>query len=397
MRILPIGILAAGALVGCSGSPTQSQSSLGSNSLSGTEETGDTAASGDADNTSASTTSASTSGTSASTTAPTSTTAGTDSNTTTGDPPDGTIPPENTRVAFFGDNQIQDASRDVLALIVSEGADFVVILGDFDYEDDPSAWHQQLDEVLGPDFPVFAVPGNHDTNEDGASGIWDEYRQVLMDRRAGFEGYDCTGTFSEQESCTFMGIHLALSAVGTLGDEGDHAQALADTWSGSDVLWRVCAWHKNQNDMQTGDKDDEVGWEAYQACQDGGAIIATGHEHTYSRTVTLTNLGSGDHGAQVDEDPAIVQVGPGSTFVMVSGVGGRGIRDWDSSHDGDTWWASYMTGNKSMLLGEEVDVEAEYGVAFIDFHVDGDPRKARGYFKTINGDVLDEWEIHSSN
>jgi hypothetical protein len=219
---------------------------------------------------------------------------------------------------------------------------------------------------------------------------------MLLDRRAAFSGYDCTGTFAEQESCIYQGIHLGLSAAGTLGDANDHAQALANTWAASDAVWRVCAWHKNQEDMNTGNKGDEVGWGAYQACQQGGAIIMSGHEHSYARTMTVTDLGgASDHGAV--GDPAVGQVGPGSTFVVVSGLGGRAIRGWDSDHDDDTWWASYLNGDTHLVNGEVGDADGDYGVTFIDFHVDGDPRKARGYFKTISGEVTDEWVIYSDN
>ncbi len=34
--------------------------------------------------------------------------------------------------------------------------------GDFDYKDDPDAWDQRINLVLGPDFPYFASIGNHD-------------------------------------------------------------------------------------------------------------------------------------------------------------------------------------------------------------------------------------------
>ena len=42
--------------------------------------------------------------------------------------------------------------------------------------------------------------------------------------------------------------------------------------------------------MQMGNKEDQTGWEVYNACKDGGAIIATGHEHSYHRTNTLIDI-----------------------------------------------------------------------------------------------------------
>ena len=40
--------------------------------------------------------------------------------------------------------------------------------------------------------------------------------------------------------------------------------------------------------------------------------------------------------------------------------------------------------------GELVEVQTgSFGALFIDFNVDGDPKKARGQFKTIAGTVID--------
>jgi hypothetical protein len=194
-------------------------------------------------------------------------------------------------------------------------------------------------------------------------------------------------------------VFFVLSAVGTLSEPSgapDHEDFIADALAGSDSIWKICAWHKNQHDMQTGSKEDEVGWGAYQACQAEGAIIATGHEHSYSRTVTVTDLGNADadHGAVLG-DPSRVEVGAGKTFVFVSGLGGKDIRDFHSEHEGSTWWASTYAENRLLKNGEEIEsFDSEmYGVLFIDFHVDGDPYKAHAYFKTTSGEILDEFDI----
>ncbi len=78
--------------------------------------------------------------------------------------------------------------------------------------------------------------------------------------------------------------------------------------------------------MQIGGKGSSTGWEVYEECKMGGAIIATGHEHSYSRTKTLTSTES----QIVDPDwPQVgeVRVAEGATFVFVSGLGGGSIRD----------------------------------------------------------------------
>jgi hypothetical protein len=91
----------------------------------------------------------------------------------------------------------------------------------------------------------------------------------------------------------------------------------------------VCAWHKNQRDMQIGLKSDEVGWDAYRICQDGAAIVATGHEHSYARTRTLIDVGNEQtgHGAYGADDTMLVS--EGSNFVFVAGTAGQAYRSYD--------------------------------------------------------------------
>jgi len=87
-------------------------------------------------------------------------------------------------------------------------------------------------------------------------------------------------------------------------------------------------------------------WASYRACQEAGAMIATGNEHVYARTVTLTDLGNGGAGHGATGAPDRVAVGPGRTFVVVSGLGGRSKRDYEcAAHDDDTWWATVYTRN----------------------------------------------------
>jgi len=312
---------------------------------------------------------------------------------TTGGPPAGATP-ENLRVAFFGDHGLGSESVATLELVISEDADFLVILGDFDYGDDPEAWHAQLDEGLGADFPMFAVAGNHD------EAAWDGYRQVLMDRLAPIANAECDGEIGIQMSCNYQGIELVLSGVGTMDPPGDqsHEEFITERLGASEQIWKFCAWHKNQNDMQVGEKGNEVGWEAYQACQNAGAIVATGHEHSYSRTLTLTDIGNVEAGHGATGEHNIMQVAPGSNFVFVSGMGGVGIRDYNADqHDDDTWWSTFYTSDRYVREGEEIEgFEVELGVMFIDFYVDGDPYKAHAYFKTLTGEIIDEFDIFAA-
>jgi hypothetical protein len=256
----------------------------------------------------------------------------------------------------------------------------LIILGDFDYEDNPNGWDAMLTQRLGADFPVFAVVGNHDEDR------WPQYREKLTSRLSRFSGANCRGDYGVNAACSYQGLFFILSGAGTMGS--GHAAFIRDQLAADDSVWSVCAWHKNQTALQLGDKDNDVGWDAYEECRKGGAIIATGHEHSYQRTKTLSNTQS----QTVDPawpSPTELRVGGGSTFVFVSGLGGRSIRDQNRCAPTrppfgcNGIWASIYT----------EDQNADHGALFIDFHVDGDPRRARGYFKNIRGQVVDSFTI----
>jgi hypothetical protein len=312
-----------------------------------------------------------------------------------GGQPKGTPTVENLRVAFIGDQGTTNDSVAVLDLIKQEEAAFLVIAGDFDYDDNPSDWDNQTIDSLGADYPVFAVVGNHDKAEwDGQNG----YQSKIIERmkNAIDDGATCTGEPGRNSACSYKGLFLAMSGVDVFEGKDDSADYLRSELAANDAIWSVCVWHKNMTDMQAGDKPNETGWGVYQACQDEAGIIITGHEHSYARTLTLTNLGSEADGHGAVGEPQHMDVSEGSTYVSVVGLGGRNIREYDSNeHDDDEWWASLYTTNHYLKNGEVVDdFDAKAGALFIVFNVDGDPNKAHAYFKNIDGEIIDEYDIY---
>lgn len=306
-------------------------------------------------------------------------------------PPPGATPP-NLKVAFIGDQGNNANTVAVLKLAKAEGAQAVFILGDYDYGDNPTAFASNLDKGVGTDFPVFAVVGNHDV------AAWSGYKTRIDARLAKVPDATCTGEYGSRAACTWRGLFFVTSGVGTMGT--GHETYLESALAKDASIWRVCLWHKNQHDMQIGGKGDEVGWKAYQICQAQGAMIWTGHEHSYARTKTLTALGNKakGYGAVGDFDKMVVReaagTDPGSTFVVVSGLGGVEIRDHEASHAGDTWWAAYYANNAWFTNGTKpAGFKMGFGATFITFHVDGDPKKARGYFKNLAGVEIDKFEV----
>ncbi len=306
--------------------------------------------------------------------------------------PPGTATDENLRVAVIGDQGLGPDAVAVLELIKSEDADMVIHLGDFDYKSDPEAWDAQITSVLGADYPYFALVGNHDI------GKWvDGYRPLIEARLERIEGAECVGEEAGVKMrCRYRGLSFVLSGVGTWGFY-DHNSYLREVFEGDDSIWQLCCWHKNRTDLQAGDKGDEVSLEAYQACADRGAMVLTGHEHSYARTRVLSDIDNPAAGYGAIGPPEQLVTKPGQTFVLVSGIGGKSLRDYDAAlHDDDTWWATIYAGGHHLYNGElTTDYQYTYGAAFIDFHVDSDPRKARGYAKNIAGEVFDNFELQT--
>jgi hypothetical protein len=296
--------------------------------------------------------------------------------------------PPNFKVAFIGDQGLGPNSQAVLSLIQSEGANMVLHQGDFDYQDDPNAWDQQINDILGPTFPYFASIGNHDVSQ------WSGYQQKLQDRLDSIPTVTCVGDLGVKSACHYQGLFFILSGAGTMGS--GHDTYIRNQLAADDSIWSICSWHKNQNVMQVGSKGNAVGWEPYEECRIGGAIIATGHEHSYHRTRTLSSIQTQIIDASCEDDPGTpdpdVCVSKGATFVFVSGIAGKDIRNQDRCLP--TTYPHGCTGEWAKIYTS--DQGAQYGALFITFHVDGDPKKASGYFKNIDGVVVDSFTITSA-
>jgi hypothetical protein len=302
--------------------------------------------------------------------------------------------PEVT-IAFLGDQGLGAESIAVLKLIEAERAAAVIHAGDFDYDDDPGAWDAQIDAILGPDYPYFAGIGNHDEDEfHGAGG----YQSYIVDRmeRLGVEWH---GEMGLRCSFSFEGIFIVMAAPGIFQNQ-DPQQVnelyLRDQFAADRSIWKIAVWHKNMRSMQVGDKSDETGWGVYEAARRAGAIIATAHEHSYSRTHLLSScqaqtVASTDQTLQLARDDEATPEDEGRSFVFVSGLGGMNIRDQERClpatppYGCNGTWASIYTSDQG----------AKHGVLFGAFNFGGDPRMAHFYFKNVDGTVIDEFFVRA--
>ncbi len=288
--------------------------------------------------------------------------------------------PEGFTVAFIGDQDITVDAEAVLALIRDEGADMVLHQGDLGYTGDADAWDAMISNALGVDFPYFASVGNHDcSGSSGCSGpgVWREYQAKLQERLDLIDGATCVGDLGVNSACSYNGIFFVLSGIGTLGS--DHLPFLIDALASDASRWRICSWHRTQTKMQVGGKGNDTGWDVYEACRAAGAIIATGHEHSYSRTHLMVDFES--QIVALTSGPLRLQ--PGFSFAFVSGLGGRNVRDEENDRGSKPWWGSVYTSTNG----------ATFGALFCEFNHDSVAENARCYFKTIDGTIVDEFDI----
>src|SRR3990172_8696037 len=237
-------------------------------------------------------------------------------------------PPPDLKIAFMGVRGLPPSAQAVLQLIRDEGADAVVHAGDFDYVEDPAAWDAQIDAILGADFPYFASAGNHDKASFLGPGGYQERLEARLDRlQIAWEG-----DLGIQSSLRYQGVRIVLTAPRDFGSgDGFHDLYIRDRLAEDDSIWRISAWHRDMRLMQVGGKDDDTGWGVYVESRRGGAIVATAHEHSYSRTHLLAHCAT-QSVASTNDTLVLAADAPGTpadegrSFVFVSGLGGGGIR-----------------------------------------------------------------------
>jgi hypothetical protein len=288
------------------------------------------------------------------------------------------------KVAFTGDQGLGEDPERVLQLVLGEGAEALFVQGDFDYADDPAAWDDMLTRILGPNFPVIALVGNHDEARWYGAGGYQERLAERMQRT----GLTWTGELGVQATLRYKGLFVVQTAPDVFDDGYDHEAFIRTALAADGSIWSISAWHKLMTDMQVGGKGDETGWAVYEASRRGGAIIATAHEHSYSRTHSMSSMEQKSVASTAEplvlaaDDPATA-ADEGRSFAFVSGLGGNSIRDQERSGD---WWAAVYTSTQG----------AEDGALFATFHVDGDPRLAHFYFMDVTGKVADDFTVRSN-
>ncbi|KAJ3363390.1 hypothetical protein HDU91_003013 [Kappamyces sp. JEL0680] len=287
---------------------------------------------------------------------------------------------KSVKIAVLGDQGLGSNAQSVLRMVKKWDAELLLHVGDFDYQDSPLAFMHLNTDVLGRKFPILAVPGNHDILNWFSPRFG--YRDLLLRQaqRSGLRRH-CSGDYGINSYCVLGDMVVVQSGVGTLG--ADHAEFIDKILSRyEDIPWKLCIWHKNQRNFQTGDEQDETGYLVYDVCRKHGAIIFTGHEHSYERTHLLSSF----EAQTIVSNSSTLHVSPGYSFASVVGLGGKDIRVWKNDLQLNPWWAA--TG--------AADNGINYGALLCTFHFKGTPLAAECAFQDIDGVEWDRFRIELS-
>ncbi len=151
--------------------------------------------------------------------------------------------PANFKIAFIGDQGLGSDSEAVLNLILNEGADAVLHEGDFDYADKPHAWENQINAILGADFPYFPSIGNHDKSAFRGAGGYQAFMEARMNRI----GVTWDGDLGVKSSLSYRGIFILLTGPDV--DGSNHDTYIRDKLLEDNSIWRISSWHKNMRLM----------------------------------------------------------------------------------------------------------------------------------------------------
>ncbi|MCG8607105.1 tandem-95 repeat protein [bacterium] len=289
--------------------------------------------------------------------------------------------PVNFKIAFIADQGLELESVAVLNLIKDEGAGAVLHAGDFDYDKDPPAWENQINAILGENFPYFACMGEDDEKRYFTIDGYQDRLEARMNRL----GIPWDGDLGVQSSFHYHGVFFIQTAPAV--EDGEHAEYIRDQLATDNSFWRISTFHKNMKRMQVCGGGNATGWDVYEESRKGGAITTNGQCHTYARTHLMSSMSDQTVASTSDtlvltKDLPETEEDEGRSFHTIAGLGGRSIHRQEREGD---WWASIYS----------KDQDATYGALFGTFNYNGDPSLAYFYFKNIEGAVIDSFYVHS--
>ena len=243
---------------------------------------------------------------------------------------------EEIRVAFIGDqggSKFLSNDKAVIKLIKNENVELVIHQGDLGFEPaSPDEWDKMITENLGSDFVYLVSEGHHDQES------WDDYQPYLKERIERNSNIECKGNLGVKSICNYKDINVALIAPGEYTSDSDFDLYVEKELNKNESYWKICSMHNELHAMEAERKPGKTGMEVFEACKNAGAIIATGHDHLYSRTGNIIEFISSETRIADPESPELnkLKISKGSTFMFTSGLGGSPI----TNHNND-WPVNY--------------------------------------------------------
>jgi len=200
----------------------------------------------------------------------------------------------------------------------------------------------------------------------------------------------CTGVVGVMHVCTWKGLTIVQITPGVFNEtrgiyknvsgigDIDFVAYIREAFEKYPSTWKICSWHKNQHLMQTGDKSNETGWGVYNECLAQGAMIMTGHEHSYERSYQMSSF---EHQVFDTSNPRHLTLTSEKGIVVVQGLGGREVRV--NKQPQQNWWASLDNFNTS----------ARFSGVVCKYNLNGNAKQAYCYDKRIDGVVHDDWYV----
>ena len=304
--------------------------------------------------------------------------------------------PPNFKVAFFADNgleRIEPQSGKVLALVSQQKADMVIHSGDLDYHNRPQEFDAQITRHLGPQFPYFFSPGNHDTDYYVPRG----FQEILM-RRARGAGALCTGEAGIHSWCTYKGFSFILSGFQLVGYPLDRHEFYIEEHlrRARGAVWTACTWHRAPGQLQLGHSHERLvtfnnGFDAFDVCREHGAFVVTAHTHLYSRTHLMSNFSAQEVASR--DQPLVLQ--DGTNFHAVVGTGGWGLHNFHPWYHNAQKKSDLSKVPRFFAAAACKELGLSPGALFCTYNVGGVMRRGRCDFIDIRGAVHDSFTLLS--
>lgn len=255
------------------------------------------------------------------------------------------------KVAFIADTGLNSYTKMLWKKLVDQGHDMIIHPGDFAYRFRKGRqFVKTVSSIIPQEIPYITTTGDHDLFE------FSKYQEGFVERDLKTPGLSCEGSWGTASVCTYEGIVVLSAGLAFREFDFDlflHQQLKKyEKWP-----WKICSWHRNAEHLQVGSKSDGISPRFYEICRKYGAVIITGHQHTYSRTHPMKSFADPSIDDKLknnyfydDSDPNHAFIYPGQSVVIVTGLAGTSARPWIERNMKNRFWASVVA-KQNMITG----------------------------------------------